>query len=107
MDNLPAEMLHNFPRGTLASYLSLLNDHQPGSLGHKCTLTNPYALKTLNLIHFLTCPATEDAFYKYMPRDLSDIISKVPSFATTLSLFLNRSNFKDVPAFTIHTFFKV
>jgi hypothetical protein len=35
MDNLPNEMLHHFPRGTPASYLSLLNDHQPGSLGHE------------------------------------------------------------------------
>ncbi len=40
-----------------------------------------------------------------MPHDLSDIIRNVPSFATTLSLFPNRSNFRDVPAF-IHTFFQ-
>ena len=52
MDNLPAEMLHHFLHGTPASYLSLLNDHQPGSLGHECALA--YALRTLHLIHFLT-----------------------------------------------------
>jgi hypothetical protein len=40
-----------------------------------------------------------------MPHDLSDIICNVPSFATTLSLCPNRSNFRDIPAF-IHTFFK-
>ena len=105
MDNLPNEMLHHFPHGTPASYLSLLNDHQPGSLGHECALAILYALKTLHIIHFLTFPATQDAPYKHMPHDLSDIIRNVPSFATTLSLFPNRSNFRDVPAF-IHTFFQ-
>jgi hypothetical protein len=105
MDNLPDEMLHHFPYGSPAFYLSLLNDHQPGSLGHECALAILYALKTLHLIHFLAFPVTQDAPYKYMPHDLSDIIRNVPSFATTLSLFLNRSNFRDVPAF-IHTFFQ-
>ena len=61
MDNFPAEMLHHLPHGTPASYLSLLNDHQPGSLRHECALANLYALKTLYLIHFLTFPATQDA----------------------------------------------
>jgi hypothetical protein len=105
MDNLPNEMLHHFPHGTPASYLSLLNDHQPGSLGHECALAILYALKTLHLIHFLTFPATLNAPYKHMTHDLSDIIRNVPSFATTLSLFPNRSNFRDAPAF-IHTFFQ-
>jgi hypothetical protein len=106
MDNLPLKMLHHFPHGTPASYLSLLNDdHQPGSLGHEFALAILYALKALHLIHFLTFPATQDALYKYMPHDLSDIIRNVPSFATTLSLFPNISNFRDVPAF-IHTFFQ-
>jgi hypothetical protein len=105
MDNLPAEMLHHFPHGTPASYLSLLSDHQPGSLGHECALAILYALKTLHLIHCLTFPATQDAPYKYMPHNLSDIIRNVPSFTTTLSLFPNRSNFRDVPVF-IHTFFQ-
>jgi hypothetical protein len=40
-----------------------------------------------------------------MPHALSDIIPYVPSFATTLSLFPNRCNFRGVPAF-IHTFFQ-
>jgi hypothetical protein len=40
-----------------------------------------------------------------MPHDLSDIIRNVPSFATTLSLFPNRSNFRDVHAF-LHIFFQ-
>jgi hypothetical protein len=40
-----------------------------------------------------------------MPHDLSDIIRNIPSFVATLSLFPNRSNFRDVPAF-IHTFFQ-
>ncbi len=43
MDNLPNEMLHHFPHGTPASYLSLFNDHQPGSLGHECALAILYA----------------------------------------------------------------
>jgi hypothetical protein len=89
MDNLPAEMVHHFPHGTPASYLSLLNDHQPGSLGHECALAILYALKTLHLIHFLTFPATQDAPHKYMPHDLSDIIRNAPSFATMHSLFPN------------------
>jgi hypothetical protein len=105
MDNLPNKMLHHFPHGTPASYLSLLTDHQPGSLRHECALAILYALKTLYLIHFLTFPALQDAPYKYIPHELSDIIRNVPSFATTLSLFPNRSNFRDVPAF-IHTFFQ-
>jgi hypothetical protein len=105
MDNLPNEMLHHFPHGIPASYLSLLNDHQPDSLGHECALAILYALKTLHLTNFLIFPATQDAPYKHMPHDLSDIIRNVPSFATTLSLFPNRSNFRDVPAF-IHTFFQ-
>ena len=99
-------MLHHFQHGTPASNLSLLNDHQPGSLGDECALAILYALKILHLIYFLTFPATtQDAPYKYMPHDLSDIIRNVPSFATTISLFLNRSNFRDVPAF-IHAFFQ-
>jgi hypothetical protein len=106
MDNLPLEMLHHFPHGTPATYLSLLNDdHQPGSLGHECALAILYGLKALHVIHFLTFPATQNALYKYMPHDLSDIICNIPSFATTLSLFPNISNFRDVPAF-IHTFFQ-
>ena len=36
MDNIPTEIIHHFPHGTPASFLSLLNDHQPGSLGHEC-----------------------------------------------------------------------
>jgi hypothetical protein len=71
MDNLPAEMLHHFPHGTPALYLSLLNDHQPGSLGHECALVILYAFKTLHLIYFLTFQATQNAPYKYMPHDLS------------------------------------
>ena len=85
MDNLPAEMLHHFPHGTPASYLSLLNDHQPSSLGHEYALAILFTLKTLHLIHSLTFPATQDAPYKYMPHDLSDIIRNIPSFATTLT----------------------
>jgi hypothetical protein len=43
---------------------------------------------------------------KYMPHDLSNTICNVPSFATTpQSLFPNRSNFRDIPAF-IHTSFQ-
>jgi hypothetical protein len=95
MDNLPAEMLHHFPHCTPASQ----NDHQPDSLGHEC------ALKTLYLIQFLTYPATQDAPYKDMPHDLSDIICKVPSFESMLSLFPKRRNFRDIPTF-IHTFFQ-
>jgi hypothetical protein len=64
-----------------------------------------YAFKTLHLIHFLTFPVTQNAPYKYMLHDLSDIIRNVPSIATTSSLFPNRSNFRDVPAF-IYTFFQ-
>ncbi len=105
IDNLPDEMLHHFPHCTPASYLSLLNDHQPCSLGHECALAILYALKTLHLIHFLTFPVTQDAPYQYMPHDLSNIIRNVPSFATTLCLFPHRSNSRDVPAF-IHTFFQ-
>jgi hypothetical protein len=88
-------MLHHFPHGTPASHLSLLNDHQPGSLGHECGLAILYASKTLHLIHFLTFPATQDAPYKEIPHDLSDIIHNVPK----------RRNFRDVCAF-IHTFFQ-
>ncbi len=107
MDNLLLlRCFITFLHGTSASNLSLLNDHQPGSLGDECALAILYALKILHLIYFLTFPATtQDAPYKYMPHDLSDIIRNVPSFATTISLFLNRSNFRDVPAF-IHAFFQ-
>ena len=105
MDNLPTEMLHCFPHDTPATYLSLLNDHEPDSLGHECALAILYALKALHLIHFLTYPASQDATCKYMPNDLSDIVRNIPSFATMLSLFLNQSNFRDVPAF-LHTFFQ-
>ena len=105
MDNLPTEMVHHFLHGTPASHLSVLNDYNPGSLGHKCALAILYAFKTLHLIHFLTFPVTQNAPYKYMPHDLSDIIRNVPSFATTLSLFWNRNNFRDVPEF-IHTLFQ-
>jgi hypothetical protein len=61
MDNLHAEMLHHFPQGTPTSYLILLNNHQPGSLGHECALAILYAFKTLHLIQFLTIPASQDA----------------------------------------------
>jgi hypothetical protein len=105
MDNLPTEMVHHFPHGTPASHLSPLNDHQPGSLGHECALAILYAFKTLHLIHLLTFPASQSAPHKYMPHDLSDIIHNIPSSKTTLSLFPNRSNFRDIPAF-IHTFFQ-
>jgi hypothetical protein len=105
MDNLPAEMLHHFPHGTPASYLSLLNDHQPDSLGHECALAILYALKSLRLIQFLTYFATQDAPNKYMLHDLSDIIRNIPYFPPTLSLFPNRSNFRDVCAF-IQTLFQ-
>ncbi len=54
MNNLPAEMLQHLPNGTPASYQSLLNDHQPGSLGHECALAILHVLDTLHLIHFLT-----------------------------------------------------
>jgi hypothetical protein len=54
MDNLPAEMAHHFPHGTPASYLSLLIDNQPGSLGYECALAILYASKILHLIHFHT-----------------------------------------------------
>ncbi len=96
------EMLHHFQHGTPASYLSLLNDHQPGSLGHECALTILYALKTLHIIHFLTFPATQDATYKHMPHDLSDIIRNVPSFATTLSLFHGQKQFQRCPCIYPH-----
>jgi hypothetical protein len=102
MDNLPNEMLHHFPHGTPASYLSLLNDHQPGSLGHECALAILYALKTLHLIHFLTFPATQDAPYKHMAHDLSDIIRNVPSFATTLSLISEQKQFQTCPCIHPH-----
>ncbi|KAI2499521.1 hypothetical protein MHU86_14987 [Fragilaria crotonensis] len=106
MDNLPAELLQtNFPDGTPASYLSLLTDHEPDTPGHECALAILYAFKTLHLVHFLTYPSSQDSTFKFMPHDLSDIIRNVPSFATALRLFPNRSNFRDVPAF-IHTFFQ-
>jgi hypothetical protein len=61
MDNLPDEVLHHFPHGAPASYLSLLNDdHQPGTLGHERALTILYALTTWHLVHFLTNAATQD-----------------------------------------------
>ncbi|KAI2511802.1 hypothetical protein MHU86_2534 [Fragilaria crotonensis] len=88
-----------------ASYLSLLTDHEPDTPGHECALAILYAFKTLHLVHFLTYPSSQDSTFKFMPHDLSDIIRNVPSFATALRLFPNRSNFRDVPAF-IHTFFQ-
>jgi hypothetical protein len=103
MNNLPPEMIHHFPHETPATFLSPLIDHEPDSLGHEFTLTILYAFKTLHLTHFLTNPAYKDATYKYMPCDSSDIFQNVLSFITTLQLFPNQSNFRDVPAF-IHTF---
>jgi hypothetical protein len=105
MNNVPPEMIHYFPRGTPASFMNLIINHEPDSLGHECALAILYAFKTLHLMHFLTNPANKDATYKYMSRDSSDIIQNVPSFMTTLQLFPNQSNFKDVLAF-IHTFFQ-
>ncbi len=106
LNNLPPGLIHHSPHGTPASFLRLLIDHEPDSLGHECALAILYAFKTLHLIHFLTYPATQDAPNKYMPHDLSDTIRNVPSFATTpQSLFPNRSNFRDIPAF-LHTSFQ-
>jgi hypothetical protein len=61
INNLPPEMIHHFPHGTPASFLSLLIDHESDSLGHERALAILYAFKTLYLIHFLTYPATKDA----------------------------------------------
>jgi hypothetical protein len=41
----------------------------------------------------------------YQPPELADIIRNIPTFATTLRLFPNQSNFRDAPHF-INTFFK-
>jgi hypothetical protein len=41
----------------------------------------------------------------YQPPELADIICNTPTFATTLRLFPNQSNFRDVSHF-ITTFFK-
>ena len=66
MDSLNPEQISQFPNGTPASYLSLLSDHEPDSLGHECALAILYALKTLHLIHFLTYSSTYDATINYM-----------------------------------------
>jgi hypothetical protein len=57
--------------------MSLLNDHQPNSLGHECVHVILNALKTLHVLHFLTYPATQDATYKYMPQHDSLTASKM------------------------------
>jgi hypothetical protein len=105
MNNLPPEMIHYLPHGTPASFINLLTNNEPDSLGHECALVILFAFKTLHLIHVLTNPASKDVTYKYMPHASSEIIQIVPSFMTTLQLFQKQSNFKDVPAF-IHTFFQ-
>jgi hypothetical protein len=103
MDNLPTEMLHHIRHGTPASYLSLLKDHQPGSLGHECALAILYAFRTLYLIHFLTCPATQDAPHKYMPHDLSDIIRNVPSICDYTHFISVQKQFQRRPC--MHQYF--
>jgi hypothetical protein len=105
MNNLPPEMIHYFPHGTPASFMNLIINHEPDSLGHECALAILYAFMTLHLMYFLTNPANKDATYKYMSRDSSDIIQNVPSFMTTLQPFPNQINFRDVLTF-IHTFFQ-
>jgi hypothetical protein len=59
--------------------------HLIASLHHPASLT------------FLSDPMT--------PPELANIIRNIPTFATTLPLFPNQSNFRDVPHF-ITTFFK-
>ena len=104
MDNLTPEQHSEFDNGIPTSYLELLTDYEPNSLGHECALAILYAFKTLYLCHFLICFPDSEFANDCLPSDLSDIIRNIPTYATALRLFPNRSNFRDIPSF-LHTFF--
>ena len=89
MDNLPAEIAHYFPiKGTPASYLSLLNEHQPGSLGHECALAILCALK--QCISFTFSPTLQ---HKTHPTSIWQMTS-LTSSATFLPLQLHLVYFR-------------
>jgi hypothetical protein len=103
MDNLTSELRSYFTKGIPSSYLSLLNDYEPGSIGHECSLSILYAFKMLYPTHLYI--REQPPSCSYQSPDLADIIRNIPTLATTLRLFPNRSNFRDVPHF-ITTFFQ-
>ncbi len=72
-------------------------------LDMKCALSILYAFKMLYLINLYT--QGQPPSCSCQPPELADIICSIPTFATTLRLFPNRNNFRDVPHF-ISTFFK-
>ena len=103
-DNMTSEQLSHFPNGPPSTFHDLMLKHLPGSLGHQCSLSILYAFKMSYQCHFLISSPFKNDAPDYLPPNLTDIVRNVPTFATALRLFPNRSNFRDIPAF-IHTFF--
>ena len=104
MDSLTTELRSKLDNGIPSSYLELITDYEPDSFGHECALAILYAFKMLHLCHFLICFPDSESTNSCQPPELSDIIRNIPSFATALRLFPNRSNFRDIPSF-INSFF--
>ena len=105
-DNMTFEQLSHFPNGPPSTFHDLMLNHLPGSLGHQCSLSILlYAFKMPYQCPFLICSPIKNDAPDYLPPNLTNIVRNVPTFATALRLFPNRSNFRDIPAF-IHTFFK-
>ncbi|KAI2512616.1 hypothetical protein MHU86_1835 [Fragilaria crotonensis] len=102
MDNLSSEHRSQLTNGTPSLFVSLLSDYEPGSFGHECSLSILYAFKMMYLIHLYIQGQTSSC--PHQPPELADIIRNIPTFATALRLFPNRSNFRDVPRFIIKFF---
>ncbi|KAI2511946.1 hypothetical protein MHU86_2462 [Fragilaria crotonensis] len=102
MDNLSSEHRSQLTNGTPSLFVSLLSDYEPGSFGHECSLSILYAFKMMYLIHIYIQGQTSSC--PHQPPELADIIRNIPTFATALRLFPNRSNFRDVPRFIIKFF---
>ena len=102
MDNLTPEHRSQLTNGIPSSFVSLLSDYEPGSLGHECSLSILYAFKMMYLIHLYIQGQTSSC--PHQPPELANIIRNIPTFATALRLFPNQSNFRDIQQFIIQFF---
>ena len=104
-DNMTSEQLSPFPNGPPSTFHDLMLNHLSGSLGHQYSLSILYTFKMSYQCHFVISSHIKNDVSDYLPPNLTNIVRNVPTFATALCLFPNRSYFRDIAAF-IHTFFK-